>query len=434
MISDDWPSALGKPEDPGNPDPYRSLGWIQANMPVCEMPSMVPGRKSWLVTSYGHGKACLTDPRLSLDVKAAPDRRGYPGNFLGAEGWEHARLRRLVQGAFSASAVKRFAPKIQAICDAAVSGLADQDAFDLVARYAVAIPVAVIHTFLGIPRSEREPAERFMNAYFQAGISDPNPSSEPPRQELHGYIDHLIAYKRLHSADDVITQLISSMSDGDVASEDELRGLVYFLLGAGHLSTVPALSTAMLATLMLGDEVRAHGWSRVVSESLRYYSPVQMSHKRVAVEDVDLATVRIGQGDIVDVSFAAANRDPGQFAHPDEFRPARPRRQNLAFSTGRHHCPGARLASTEIQIALRTLFHSLGVLRLVREPRDLAWSLGPVLRGLRELPVTHTPRQDRLSSPVSLPATGLARPGLGPSPGRLGTNPCAGHDAPDGMQ
>jgi len=54
--------------------------------------------------------------------------------------------------------------------------------------------------------------------------------------------------------------------------------------------------------------------------------------------------------------LAAANRDPGAYADPNTFDPARSGPVNVAFGGGIHFCVGAPLARLELRIALQVLF------------------------------------------------------------------------------
>ena len=89
---------------------------------------------------------------------------------------------------------------------------------------------------------------------------------------------------------------------------------------------------------------------RFVEEALRLESPSQGFFR--FAEDAEVAGVRIPNGAMVHVRFAAANRDPEQFPDPDSLDLRRPNAgAHMAFSQGEHHCVGAPLARLELQTA-----------------------------------------------------------------------------------
>jgi cytochrome P450 len=79
----------------------------------------------------------------------------------------------------------------------------------------------------------------------------------------------------------------------------------------------------------------------------------------------------------------AANRDPGQFANPDNFEPTRPHNRHEAFGGNAHVCLGSTLARLEGQIALLGLIRRFPRLELLIEQPE--WRPGFRLRALRSL-------------------------------------------------
>ena len=99
-----------------------------------------------------------------------------------------------------------------------------------------------------------------------------------------------------------------------------------------------------------------------IEESLRL-EPAAAVIDRYATRAVTLGGARIGAGELVRLSLAAANRDPAVFADPDEFDLTRSDRRHLAFAQGPHVCVGVHLARLEARTALRTLLARLDDLR-----------------------------------------------------------------------
>src|SRR4029077_14659709 len=79
-------------------------------------------------------------------------------------------------------------------------------------------------------------------------------------------------------------------------------------------------------------------------------------------KDVEVSSIRIPEGDWVSVFYGAANRDPGEFPDPDEFRLRRDLRNEVAFRSGIHYCLGAPLAKLEARLTLNTLLDRFSTL------------------------------------------------------------------------
>ena len=137
-----------------------------------------------------------------------------------------------------------------------------------------------------------------------------------------------------------------------------------------HLLTSPDQASDLDADRSLLDGA--------VDESLRL-EPAAAVVDRYATASARLGEADISGGDLVVVSLAGANRDPGVFPEPDRFDIRRPNaRQNLGFALGPHFCVGAQLARMETRAAITTLLDRLPGLRL--DPEQLAAPRGLVFR------------------------------------------------------
>jgi cytochrome P450 len=99
------------------------------------------------------------------------------------------------------------------------------------------------------------------------------------------------------------------------------------------------LCNALLAALQQDvSGTDTNGLRQLIIETLRFNPPVHNT-RRVAVADIALGDVTIREGDMMLVVLAAANRDPLQFAAPDQFDMERTNnRQYLSFGVGIHAC------------------------------------------------------------------------------------------------
>src|SRR5258708_23783845 len=70
------------------------------------------------------------------------------------------------------------------------------------------------------------------------------------------------------------------------------------------------------------------------------------------VEPVELGGIAMPAGTPVTLCIGAANRDPAQFADPENLDIGRTPNRHLAFGTGAHQCAGMALARLEGAIPL----------------------------------------------------------------------------------
>jgi cytochrome P450 len=400
VTSASQPYVSGQLKETGDPDPYPNYTWLRANAPVSELYTPHREGTAWLVTSYDLARGCLVDPRLSNDDR---NSAGAPAAF-GSGQWdparglldldrpEHARLRRIVVGAFSPGAIERMRPMMTRIVDRALDEMVPLGGCDLVERFSLPVPVDIIHEVLGVPQQLRKDPARCLQLFYRAGLTDPLDTDA--LAELLEYTADLAAYKRAHPGPDVCTPLLEALESGELRDENELAAMILSVLGAGHVTTVQFLGTAVFRLLQHPDQLAlvldgAVSWQSAVNELLRYDAPVQSTVYRYATEDIELGGVRIARGDAVLISLAAANRDPAQFEDPDAFRVDRATQGHIAFGHGAHLCLGAHLARLEGEIALDRVFRRLKGLRLAVAPEEVVWTYGPMLRGPRALPVAY---------------------------------------------
>ena len=97
----------------------------------------------------------------------------------------------------------------------------------------------------------------------------------------------------------------------------------------------------------------------ILDEVLRL-EPVQGATVRFAAQDVEIGGVPIRKGQAVNLLYASAARDESVFDAPDVFDPLRTPASTLSFSTGPHACLGKSFTFMNAEIALRTLWRTLG--------------------------------------------------------------------------
>lgn len=129
--------------------------------------------------------------------------------------------------------------------------------------------------------------------------------------------------------------------------------------------------------------------------------------------DTELAGQQLQAGDLVLVSFAAANTGPALKAS----RQAGSNRAHLAWSAGPHACPSKEPARHITVTAVEHLLNELPDVELAVPEDSLTWRPGPFNRALATLPARFTPvRPARRAEPGPAaagerePAANQARP------------------------
>jgi cytochrome P450 len=386
-------------------DPHAALAALRDSGEIPRL-ELWMGLPAWVVTRYDDVLAGLSDPRLSNDPRHA---RGLPPemlrqdflsrSMLGADPPEHTRLRRLVSRAFTARRVEALRPRVQQIADALLDRFTPLGRAELIAEFALPLPITVIGELLGVPEADRETFRRWTDEMLERPFEERRAALEvdEARRRMHGYLTDLLDRKRAEPADDLLSALVEESGEEERLDDQELLAMTFLLLIAGYVTTVSLIGSGTLGLLRAPDQLdrlRADPSlvPGAVEEFLRFDGPVNPGVTRYATEDLELGGASIARGDIVLLSTAAAGRDPDRFPEPDRLDVAAASGGHLAFGHGVHYCLGAPLARLEAQVAFPALLTRLPGLALDIPPEKLRWTEGGgVLRGLRELPVTFTP-------------------------------------------
>ncbi|WP_030983443.1 cytochrome P450 [Streptomyces sp. NRRL S-1813] len=357
---------------------------------------MTYGEPAWLVTRYAEARFVLGDRRFSRAAGALHDEpRQSEGRrdsgILGMDPPDHTRLRTLVAKAFTVRQVEKLRPQVKQLANELLDELAAAGPpADLVDRYALPIPVAVICRLLGVPAEDRP---RF-RVWSDAALSTSSLTAaefDANLEELRSYMAQLIEEHRRAPQDDLMTALIDARDVNDRLSELELVDLCVGILVAGHETTATQIPNFVLALLdHPGQLALLRAQPELINgavEELLRFVPLGSgaSQPRYATEDVEVGGTLVRAGTPVLVAVGAANRDALRFDSPGTLDISRGgTNQHLGFGHGVHHCLGAPLARLELQealIALITRFPEL------RPAGDVVWKSQMLVRGPRVMPV-----------------------------------------------
>jgi len=300
----------------------------------------------------------------------------------------HKPAKQLLLPPFTPDAMKKLEPRVRAICNELIDEFIADGKCDAAARYTKHIPVRAIAHMLGIPEKDGELFIKWIHGILELGIKDDNALMSAV-QEMDAYFADHIEHRKKHPSDDLISTLMNARDkDGQPLSDQHVRGSLRLLLIAGidttwsaigsslwHLAKTPADRDRLIAEPKL--------MPLAVEELLRAYSPVTMA--REVMKETTVSGCPVKPGNMVLLSFPAANRDPVMFPDADKVVIDRKENRHAAFGLGIHRCVGSNLARMEMTVAIEEWLKRLPDFRL--DPAGkVTWSEGTV-RGPRQLPM-----------------------------------------------
>lgn len=282
-------------------DPPRAIAALRDTRPVSPL-TFPDGHEGWLVTGYEAVRQVMADTRFSsrqdLGVIHVPyETPGMPtptepspqmpGLFIAMDPPDHTRLRRKLIGAFTVKRMKALEEQIVGIVERQLDELARlAPPVDLVKAFALPVPSLVICELLGVPYADRE---TFQTNSAQFLVKDQTLEVKMAALgALNAYLGELVAGKRANPGEDILSDLAQ---DEDLSIE-ELVGVAFLLLLAGHETTANMLGLGTFALLEHPGqlaELRTNPdlMPDAVEELMRYLSVVDILF-RYAAEDIEL--------------------------------------------------------------------------------------------------------------------------------------------------
>jgi cytochrome P450 len=319
---------------------------------------------------------------------------------------DHTRERALLMRLITPRRLKDNEEFMWRLADHQLDGLVDDGRCEFITAFAQPFALLVVADLLGVPEADHETFRQFFGLSRSPGAvgdADGEGVGENPLSGLDEWFATYIEDRRENPRQDVLTQLAqATYPDGSTPEVSAVVRTATFLFAAGQETTARLLAAALkhlaehpeLQGQLRADRERIPGF---VEEALRIESPVKADF-RLARRTTSIAGVDVPAGTPVMLLNGAANRDPGRFECPAEFRVDRPNASgHIAFGRGVHSCPGGPLARAEARVSLERILDRMGDIRLSEEhhgpPGDRRFAYEPtwILRGLTELHLEYTP-------------------------------------------
>ena len=342
----------------------------------------------YLPTRYEDVRAVAYDPEhfssRRVIVRETPPPR-IPAPPITSDPPEHRPARMVLLPPFTPDAMKKLEPRARAIANALIDKFAARGNCDAAVEYAQEIPVRVIAHLLGLPEGDGDLYRKWIHEILEVGITDVSVAVKAAG-EMTQYFMGPVQERMQKPGDDLISYLVHAKFNGQAMTPENVLGSLRLLLIAGIDTTWSGIGSCIWHLAKTpADRRRLVGEPQLmptaIEELLRAYAPVTMAREVVKETSINGCTFKPGQ--MVMLSFPAANRDPAMFEDADKVVIDRKENRHAAFGLGIHRCVGSNLARLELTVAVEELLKRIPEFSLAGEVK---WSQGTV-RGPRNLPI-----------------------------------------------
>lgn len=321
-------------------DPYPYYAQLRAEGGL----AFHPGLKMWVASSARAVAAVLAHPDCHVRSAQEPVPRAIVDGMAGLVFGQLMRMNEDERQRCPRSAI---APGLELVDAREVEALVSARLItaDATGLYNAMFrgPVCVVAALLGFtPAQGRDISE--LTADFVACLSPSSGAAQltaahAAAEQLSGYCVELLADPDNHSH--LLGGIRQRFASG--APQTLIANLIG-LFSQTFEATAGLIGNAVLA-LIEHPSLRSESTpvEDLLAEVQRFDPPVQNTRRFVAAP-CEIDGVRFNAADVILVLLASANRDPQLNDNPDAFLLHRPNRHSFTFGTGRHQCPGQRLA------------------------------------------------------------------------------------------
>ena len=377
-------------------DPYPTYARMREEAPLYhneEQDFWVMSRHADLHQAFRSDDTFSNKMGVSLDPSAWNESAYLVTSFLGMDPPEQTRLRKLVSRGFTPKRVADLEPRIREISDQYLDAAIARGSFDWITDFAGKFPMDVISEMLGVPVADRDEVRRYADLLVirEDGLRDVPPAGFEAAGWLFTYYGDLIADRKAHPSDDLVSALINAEDEGQRMTDQELTAFLFLMVVAGNETTTKLLGNAVAnisknpdqREAVYADPTLIEPW---IEETLRYEASSQLL-ARLTTKDLTIGGVTCPAGSKLMFNIGAANHDHEVFEHAEEFDIHRDKAElakHIAFGGGRHFCLGANLARLEARIALERLVEKTSSITVNGEPKRF---YSANVRGYASLPV-----------------------------------------------
>ena len=389
---------------------HRRVAPVLWHPPTAHTPD---GEGFWSVATHAETQAVVHDPVTYSSERGGHRRHGgtvlndlqTAGKALNMmDDPRHQRVRRLVSHGFTPRTIGELEAELESRASRLADALVERGGGDLITDLVGELPLQAICILLGVPESDRHQVFEWVEYSFDfrdRGAFETTAEVAEAMTAMHTYAAALIAEKRAHPSDDMLSLVIHAELPDDQPdfgpaqlTAEELHMFFSLLFAAGADTTRNAAAGGVLvlaeqpsvAAAVIDDPSVL---PTLIEETVRWTSPAAYN-RRTATLDVVLGDAEIHAGDKVVFWEASANRDERVFENAMQFDPRRDPNPHLGFGHGIHHCLGANLARLVLRVMYRALFSRCAGFALAG---PVEWARSNKHTGIRRLPILVTEKR-----------------------------------------
>ncbi|MFD9129264.1 cytochrome P450 [Kitasatospora sp. NPDC059571] len=372
---------------------YERLRGFGALAPV----ALAPGVTALLVTDYQAALDVLRDSEtFSKDPRPARDPLPADSPLLPVLGWRptalfsdgevHRRYRQVITDGLALIEPHTLQKRVAEVAAALIERFDGVGTADLISQYARQLPLFVFNTWFGVAPQDSDRLVAGM-----AGMMESQQKALAAYGDLVAVVTGMVADRRAHARNDLTSWFLHHPAGLD---NDEVVRQITLTMSAGHEPTTNLIGNALLRVLtddryagsLFGGAMTAH---QAIDEVLWHEPPLANFSAHYPRYDIEFHGRRIAAGELVLVSYAAANSEAAPPPGDDALRSGAS--AHLAWAAGPHACPARDPALLIAITAIEQLTSRLGDLELAVPAEALVWRPGPFHRALVSLPVRFTP-------------------------------------------
>jgi cytochrome P450 len=353
------------------------------------------------------------DSERAVRMNALYEEKGWvPGATLaGRDDPNHKQMRTMFNEAFKPKKIEGMDSFVRDTAYKLIDAFVDDGKCDWIKQYAVPLPLIVIGQQMGVPEEDIWKIKAWTDAWVQRlgmmQTEEEEQWSVEMEIEAQHYFQPIFERLRKEPDDTLLSDMVNRvipewerpLTDNELHAEMMADTFV-----GGSETTTNAIGYG-LKLLIENPAV----WQKLRSdpdkylrtfceEVVRLEGPVQGLF-RMAANDIEMHGVLIPKGAMINVRYAAANRDEREFECPADLDLEREKPgRHIGFGSGIHHCLGAPLARRELFWAFQALIDRVDDMRFTPGANSFEVAPNFSLRAMQELHIEFDakPPEDRI--------------------------------------